>query len=294
MVLAACTKASSAEHPVSSSTAAASARAASSSTSTAAVTPTAPPMCLPRWTSDESLVHVEANGDRGVFCYGDDFAREAPCVEVELATGAVVGTRTQTLASPTRGVVDPKGIAATSADGTRAFAFVTQKRPGTPIPWRLYGDVLDGKTSKQLAHHPLTSTLAFTSDENAYSARFVGKNLLLGDYMADGSNGITVLMNATTGRVEPVWIGHGTFTLVRNNLWAAANGRHLAFWDVETLQSIGSGIDAPDRKDLDVHAAAIAVRTTDLVFGYGGPPGYLLVDLATKKAGAPRLLPVCP
>jgi hypothetical protein len=104
-----------------------SAPAASASVTTASVTSTvsavasvAPPAvaCLPRYVAGEGLVHVEATSDRAVFCYGAESAREASCLEVELATGAVVATRTHAITPPARGVVDPKGVAAINADGT--------------------------------------------------------------------------------------------------------------------------------------------------------------------------------
>jgi hypothetical protein len=100
-------------------------------------------------------------------------------------------------------------------------------------------------------------------------------------------------MNVTTGRVEPMWIGSGTFTLVRNSVWAAASGRHLAFWDVDSFQAAGAEVDAAGGESDPHGAAAIAVRTSDIVFGFGSPPGYVLVDLATKKAGDVRTLPLC-
>lgn len=319
VLLVACAKGTPETRPVPVSSAAASTASVAATASSAAV-PADPARCIPRIAS--TLVHVEYEGERGLACYATGaWSSEASCVEFDVATGVVTATRARkpTPPSPPEGkavvtktsdaisvcrrdtptdcaTIKVKALsAAANEEGTRLFALVVESHPGAVIPWALFADVYETKTGKRLAHHKLTSTLGFTSDENVYDVIAVGKNAVVRDYIADRTEGLSALLDAATGRYEPIYMGEGSFTKVRGNVWAAAGERRLAFWDVDAVRQIGPDIVAPDGKNPTEHrAAAIALGATNVLFAYSSPPGFMLVDLATKKPGAPHELAVCP
>ena len=292
----------------------ASTSASASALASASTAPPAPP-CVPKRAADADVVHVEASGDQAVVCFGAD------CVRVDPRTGAVAepsrrvgppdevadagaftaaaqalavevcpragGTPCKRVATPS----DPLGVAV-SDDGARAFAFIAEAKPGSVVPWRLFGEVYDTASGRRLARTQLSSTMAYTSSENVYFASFVGPSLLLRDETPDRTAGIMGLWDGRLTRAA-AWLGPGAFVKLDGATWASATRESVTFVDVVKVAELGA-LANPAPNGGGPARAGLLVMGDRVLWAWSSPPGVLTFDRKTHAAGPPHALAVCP
>ncbi len=293
-------------------------------TSSAAVVASAAPPpapCLPRQARSGSFVHVEARGTSALVCY-DAGERDAACVEVDPSTGAqrpasswrgppdevpesgaFTATAEHRVVSvcPRAGEAackrvtlgsDPLGVAVDDA-GTKLFAFVAEVRDAGAVPWLLFGELWDVATGRRLAHRQLSSTMAYTSDENVYFASFVGGAWLLRDEIPERSAGIMGLWDGNLGRAG-TWLGPGAFVKLDGTTWANATTDQVTFVDVARVTEAGKALTIPEhRPATQPGRAGLLVQGERVLWATATPPAIVTFDRKTHVLGETHALKLC-
>lgn len=199
-------------------------------------------------------------------------------------------------------------IAAVNADGTRVFVFAPELKAGADrsitTNWTVYGDTYDTKSGKRLFHqkltHVATTETHFIDPTNEWSAWWVGKNIVLGDYVCCGPGGTTFLFDPEKGTTMRLHGYAGSFDHVDGSTWAAVDGKKLSFVDVDAMADLGAPIVAPGATldDPEDDSASVSVFGDHVLFAFANPPGYFYVQATQRgpRRDAPPkvLLALCP
>jgi hypothetical protein len=300
------------------------------SSASADASPSAPPSAPPTFVppapcvgkSATQVKHVEARGAHALICF-DPAGMLDGCVDVDPATGTVtertgwsgpadtvLDTGRFVAKATARGVdvcprsggaackhvtlaSDPLGVA-TSDDGSRAFAFTADVSPNGPIPWRLFGELWDVAANRRIVRRQLSSTMAYTSDENVYSANFVGGSLLLRDETADRSAGIMGLWDGALSRAG-AWFPPAPFVALDGATWATATNQQVTFVDTARATELPKPLTSPSTASSTTPGrGGLLVMGNQVLWAWASPPGFALFDRRTHVMGTPRALPVCP
>jgi hypothetical protein len=204
------------------------------------------------------------------------------------------------------GDADHKPSYALSEDGARLFVFALVFRRGADptltTSWTIYGDLFEVATGKRLRHDLLTrstpNTSTFTDPSNTRTATFVGKNLLLGDYVCCGPAGTSMLYDVSNGRTQYVHGYGGDFTQVVGAVYAARDENKVTLFDADTLTKLPGEVACPahtsDDSDPEDQWTDMAVSPTKVVVSCASPPAYAVIDVASKRASSLTPLPLCP
>lgn len=190
---------------------------------------------------------------------------------------------------------DDNVIAAVSADGSQVFVFAPERLKTNVTVW---GDVYAVKTGKRVSHVKLSGladATSFTDESNDWSARFRGKNLLLGDYVCCGPGGTTQLFDPDKKRAKMLHGYDGEILDLSGSMIATRDEKTLRFFDTEKFQELGTvtatgeGVGSPEQAD-----ARIALDGQTLLLAYTNPPGVIAIDTETKKPEPFVPLWLCP
>lgn len=197
---------------------------------------------------------------------------------------------------------DKTVLFAVNGDASRVFVFAPElgggKDPTLTTSWSTYGDTYDVKTGRRLFHRALTTTEhpIFSDPTNSWRASFVGKNVLLDDYVCCGPGGTTMLFDPEKGTVKRLHGYGGSFSWVTGSVYAALDDKTVTFVDVDTLQAVGAPITASG-KPLDSPestSAQVLVGDAKIVLASANPPALVVIDPASKKRTSEITLPLCP
>jgi hypothetical protein len=279
------------------------------------------------------VVGLYAKGDHALACYADENADSGTCAEIDQA-GAVVATQkwhretgggageagayTASATTDSAKVCKAGGsttdctsvkialkknterkdvVAAASDDGARLFVLAPEQKPNSDpkvtTSWTTYGDTYEVKTGKRLFHHRLN---AFTDMSNNWSARFDGKNLVLGDYVCCGPGGTSMLFDPEKGVVKRLHGYAGSYREVGGHVHAVLDDKKLTFVDFETMQDVGAPLTLPGKSfDSPERTAARAIPVGAKIFvAYANPAGAWLLDGTTHARSSEVAIPVCP
>jgi hypothetical protein len=190
---------------------------------------------------------------------------------------------------------DDNVIAAVSADGSHVFVFAPERLKTNVTVW---GDVYAVRTGKRVSHVKLSGladATSFIDESNDWSARFRGKNLLLGDYVCCGPGGTTQLFDPDKKRAKMLHGYDGEILDLSGRMIAARDEKTLRFFDTEKFQELGTvtatgeGVGSPEQAD-----AMIALDGQTLLLAYTNPPGVVAIDTETKKPEPFVPLGLCP
>ena len=193
-------------------------------------------------------------------------------------------------------------VAAANADGTRLFVLAPEQKPNSDpkltTSWTTYGDTYEVNTSKRLFHQRLTTSPsnAFSDMSNTWSARFDGKNLVLGDYVCCGPGGTSMLFDPERGIVKRLHGYAGSYREVSGHVHAVIDEKKLTFVDFETMQDVGASLtlpgkafDSPERT-----SARVIPIGGKIIVAYANPAGAWILDGATRARTTELAMPVCP
>ena len=314
--------------------ASASSAAAVASSVTTSAAPSAPAACIAAsLVKGGDVVGLYAKGAHALACYAEDQADIGTCAEIDPATGAIVATQkwhregggageadaftaTATLdaakvckAGSTTGCATVKlsmkkvgerkdVVAAASEDGARLFVFAPEQKPNTDpkltTSYTTFGDLYDVKTSKRIAHQRINN--AFTDMSNTWSARFDGKNLVLGDYVCCGPGGTSMLFDPEKGVVKRLHGFNGSYHEVGGHVHAVLDDKKLTFVDFETMQDVGAPLTLPGKSldSVERTPARVIPVGGKIVVAYASPPGAWILDGATRARTSEVAIPACP
>ena len=308
---------------------------ASTTTTTAAATATAsaPAACIAASLAKSGeVVGLYAKGDHALACYAAEGADSGTCAEVDGA-GAIVATQkwhresnnaggeagaftaqatidsakvckagttdcTTVKLSLKKNAERKDVIAAASDDGARLFVLAPEQKPNTDpkltTSWTTFGDTYEVKTGKRLFHQRVGN--AFTDMSNTWSARFDGKNLVLGDYVCCGPGGTSMLFDPERGVVKRLHGFAGSYQEVGGHVHAVLDEKKLTFVDFETMQDVGAPLTLPGKPfDSPERTSARAIPVgSKIVVAYASPAGVWLLDGATRARTNDIAMPVCP
>ncbi len=193
-------------------------------------------------------------------------------------------------------------VAAANEDGTRLFVLAPEQKPNSDpkltTSWTTFGDTYEVKTSKRLFHQRLTTATSnvFSDMSNTWSARFDGKNLVLGDYVCCGPGGTSMLFDPEKGVVKRLHGFAGSYREVGGHVHAVIDEKKLTFVDFETMQDVGAPLtlpgkafDSPDRT-----SARVIPVGSKIIVAYANPAGAWILDGATHARSSELAMPVCP
>ena len=289
---------------------------------TTAATPSAPAACIAgSLVKGGDVVGLYAKGSHALACYADENADTGTCAEIDPATGAIVATQKWKREAGGAGEADAYTVAATtdaakvckassatdcanvklgmkksahkdvtaaaSEDGARLFVLA-------PDGSTVFGDTYDVKTGKRLFHHRLTT--GFTDMSNNWSARFDGKNLVLGDYVCCGPGGTSMLFDPEKGTVKKLHGFNGSYHEVGGHVHAVLDDKKLSFVDFETMQDVGAPLTLPGKSfDSPERTPARAIPVGGkIVVAYANPAGAWILDGATRARSSELAIPACP
>lgn len=194
-------------------------------------------------------------------------------------------------------------IAAASEDGARLFVLAPEQKPSTDpsltTSWTTFGDLYEVKTGKRLAHQRITSPTnnnAFSDMSNTWSARFDGKNLVLGDYVCCGPGGTSMLFDPEKGVVKRLHGFNGSYHEVGGHVHAVLDDKKLGFVDFETMQDVGAPLTLPGKSfDSPERTPARVIPVGGkIIVAYASPAGAWLLDGATRARTNELAIPACP
>jgi hypothetical protein len=307
----------------------------SGAVTTTAVTPSAPSAaCLAgNLAKGGDVVGLYAKGNHALACYAEENADSGTCMEIDPASSAIVATQKwhreggangeadafTVTATPDAAKVCKAGsttdctnvklsmkkigerkdvIAAANEDGTRLFVLSPEQKPGSDpkmtTSWTTFGDTYEVKTGKRLFHQKITN--AFIDMSNTWSARFDGKNLVLGDYVCCGPGGTSMLFDPEKGVVKRLHGFNGSYHEVAGHVHAVLDDKKLSFVDFETMQDVGATLTLPGKSfDSPERTPARAIPVGGkIVAAYANPAGAWILDGATRAKTSELAMPVCP
>jgi hypothetical protein len=185
-------------------------------------------------------------------------------------------------------------IAAVNDDGSRLFVFAPELKRGQLA---VYGDVYAVPTGKRLAHVELTALgnlPLFADRSNSWSARFLGRKLVLGDYVCCGPGGVAFLFDPDRKHIRSLHGYDGELLPLGENVYAVRDENTVTLLDVEQMRELAffatasESAGSPEEPD-----ALIAAAGSTLVVAYANPPGLLVIDITTRSAAPPLRLPIC-
>jgi hypothetical protein len=193
-------------------------------------------------------------------------------------------------------------VAAANADGTRLFVLAPEQKPNSDpkltTSWTTFGDTYEVKTSKRLFHQHLTTATSnvFSDMSNTWSARFDGKNLVLGDYVCCGPGGTSMLFDPEKGVVKRLHGYAGSYREVGGHVHAVLDEKKLTFVDFETMQDVGAPLTLPGKAfDSPERTSARATPIGGkIIVAYANPAGAWILDGATRARTTELAIPVCP
>jgi hypothetical protein len=192
-------------------------------------------------------------------------------------------------------------VAAANADGTRVFVLAPEQKPNSDpkltTSWTTFGDTYEVKTSKRLFHQRLTTSTStiFSDMSNTWSARFDGKNLVLGDYVCCGPGGTSMLFDPEKGIVKRLHGYAGSYREVGGHVHAVIDEKKLTFVDFETMQDVGAPLTLPGKTfDSPQRTSARAIPVgAKIIVAYANPAGAWILDGATHARTSELAIPAC-
>lgn len=306
----------------------------SSAVTTAATLPSAPAACIAAsLVKGGDVVGLYAKGTHALACFAEENADSGTCAEIDPATGAIVSTQKWHREAGGAGEADAfiatattdaakvckagsttdcatvklsmkkngerkDVIAAANEDGTRLFVLAPEQKPnGDPkmtTSWTTFGDLYEVKTGKRLAHQRITT--GFTDMSNTWSARFDGKNLVLGDYVCCGPGGTSMLFDPEKGVAKRLHGFNGSYHEVGGHVHAVLDDKKLGFVDFETMQDVGAPLALPGKSfDSPERTPARVIPVAGkIVVAYASPAGAWILDGATRARSSELAMPACP
>ncbi|HEY2370240.1 MAG TPA: hypothetical protein VGH87_27780 [Polyangiaceae bacterium] len=298
--------------------------------------PSAPACIAASLVKGGDVVGLYAKGDHALACYAEENADAGTCAEIDVATGAIVATQkwhreaagggeaeaftvtattdaakickaTTTDCATVKLSLKKNGerkdvVAAANDDGTRLFVLAPEQKPNSDptltTSWTTFGDTYDVKTGKRVAHQRLTNapSNAFSDMSNTWSARFDGKNLVLGDYVCCGPGGTSMLFDPDKGVVKRLHGYAGSYREVSGHVHAVLDEKKLTFVDFETMQDVGATLTLPGKAfDSPTRTSARAIPVGGkIIVAYGSPAGAWILDGATRARSSELGMPACP
>jgi len=243
-------------------------------------------------------VSVETTTDSVKVCKGTQ------CKTVKVATKPAPKAAPKKATKPTKGkkpvapIVDaeaPRGLSAFADDQmTKVFVFVPDRaKDGSFV---LHGDIFDLASGKRTAHLPLNGVLdgIFVDSTNEWSGQWIGSRLVLRDQVCCGPGAAIVLFDPAKGKMKLLHGYSGTLAQdPTSKTWLSIDGNVLSAVDMDAITV--TPLVTPPGVPLDPEATSATWLGVGgkIAFVHANPPGFAVVDPATKKAGPLRPLPLC-
>jgi len=300
---------------------------------TTAASSSAPACIAAKLAKDGDVVGLYAKGDHAFACYAEESADSGTCAEIDPAGkvvstqkwhresdggGGEVGAFTATATTDSAKVCKGSSttdcttvklsmkknserttvVAAANDDGSRVFVLAPEQKPGSDpkltTSWTTFGDTYEVKTGKRLFHQRIGN--AFIDMSNTWSARFDGKNLVLGDYVCCGPGGTSMLFDPEKGTVKRLHGYAGAYREVGGRVHAVLDDKKLTFVDFDTMQDVGAPLTLPGKSfDSPERTPARVIPVGAKIFvAYANPAGAWLLDGTTHARSNEVAIPVCP